>query len=364
MVPKEEALACKEAWIIDMQNRTDEILMTLPKEGMYNERIKYAYKEAMDAYARRWRQHETATCAPEPAALSSPPAALPSPSAALPSPPVALPSPPATRPLPAPRTSLSARPSPAPRTSLSSRPSPAPRHSLVGKSTSPVAGCIAILPTPILAVDPRPKVNEEATVVPEKVATVPETPIVPAPAISLVFQPFNVGSWFLLIFAFLASCACMYGIHRLNPYEARQVFGREGKCSEEDAKAFEPLNTFWFGYTTLMWQGYSSIPRSLAGKILIAFWFFFGVCVLVLYTVAMVAIYPSATAPTPVPQFTSLQQLVSAEQEFAVINGGSTEHRNNWAKRLVNQMHRTTTFCLRDVAHNLGTIYRASQAIL
>ena len=333
MVPKEEALACKEAWIIDMQNRTDEILMTLPKEGMYNERIKYAYKEAMDAYARRWRQHETATCAPEPAALSSPPAALPSPSAALPSPPVVLPSPPATRPLPAPRTSLSARPSPAPGTSLSSRPSPAPRHSLVGKSASPVAGCIAILPTPILAVDPRPKVNEEATVVPEKVATVPETPIVPAPAISLVFQPFNVGSWFLLIFAFLAFCACMYGIHRLNPYEARQVFGREGKCSEEDAKAFEPLNTFWFGYTTLMWQGYSSIPRSLAGKILIAFWFFFGVCVLVLYTVAMVAIYPSATAPTPVPQFTSLQQLVSAEQEFAVINGGSTEHRNNWAKR-------------------------------
>ena len=309
-VPKEEVHAYKEAWIIEMQKRTDQILMMLPKEEM--EANKEGIAMVMEA-ARRWRQHETATYAPESAAL-------PSPSAALPSPPVVLPSPPATRPLPAPRTSLSARPSPAPRTSLSSRPSPAPRHSLVGKSTSPVAGCIAILPTPILAVDPRPKVTEEST-------------IVPAPAISLVFQPFNVGSWFLLIFAFLASCACMYGIHRLNPYEARQVFGREGKCSEEDAKAFEPLNTFWFGYTTLMWQGYSSIPRSLAGKILIAFWFFFGVCVLVLYTVAMVAIYPSATAPTPVPQFTSLQQLVSAEQKFAVINGGSTEHRNNWAKR-------------------------------
>ena len=74
-----------------------------------------------------------------------------------------------------------------------------------------------------------------------------------------------------------------------------------------------------------MFLGFERAPRSLAGRVLVAFWFIFTVFTLVLYTASMISIVSSAQPEMNVSPAEDLDALVeSGEYTFSAVHGGTT----------------------------------------
>ncbi|XP_064645071.1 probable glutamate receptor [Lineus longissimus] len=101
--------------------------------------------------------------------------------------------------------------------------------------------------------------------------------------------PFSAGVWMLIIVSFLTVSLGFILLTLFNPYEWKQRIQRgEIKDSEETNDTFGVKESLWFSYSTLVLQGYSKRPLSIAARVLAVFWMFFIILTLGSYIALMV----------------------------------------------------------------------------
>ncbi|XP_038068083.1 glutamate receptor 1-like [Patiria miniata] len=94
--------------------------------------------------------------------------------------------------------------------------------------------------------------------------------------------PFRWDVWMVNLLAFVVVTVAMTLIGRYNPQEWSRAAER-GEASQEQSQSFNVWNTFWFNVSTLFLQSFDSSPRSVTGRVLAAFWFFYCIVMVFLF---------------------------------------------------------------------------------
>ncbi|KAJ8037353.1 Glutamate receptor 2 [Holothuria leucospilota] len=95
--------------------------------------------------------------------------------------------------------------------------------------------------------------------------------------------PYHLTAWFALLVTFLVIVLAVFCLGRFSPYEYRRLASR-GEASEEEGETFSFFDSIWFLLSTGFWQSYIRGPRSWSLRILSAFWFYFALCIIFLYS--------------------------------------------------------------------------------
>ncbi|KAK7483545.1 hypothetical protein BaRGS_00025219, partial [Batillaria attramentaria] len=143
-----------------------------------------------------------------------------------------------------------------------------------------------------------------------------------------LFQPMSHSVWLMTMIAYFATSVVLYIVCHCNPYEWRHLH-RDGQATAREAESFTCMNAFWFVMSTFMWQGYTRGPRSLSGRVVVAFWWMFVVVFLLTYTASLTNILRLGPTPLEDEQYVSIVSLEDlarqTETEFGFLQGGSTE---------------------------------------
>ncbi|XP_013389125.2 glutamate receptor 1-like [Lingula anatina] len=105
-----------------------------------------------------------------------------------------------------------------------------------------------------------------------------------------LLHPFSAEVWVLVLVAFLVVSVGFIIIDRVNPYEWRKA-ADDGRASQGDKSNLGVGNSLFLAFSGLMWQGYSSPPRSIAGRTLACFWWIFVVFMLICYTASLTVLF-------------------------------------------------------------------------
>lgn len=95
--------------------------------------------------------------------------------------------------------------------------------------------------------------------------------------------PYHLTAWFALLVTFSVIVLAVFCLGRFSPYEYRRLASR-GEASEEEGETFSFFDSIWFLLSTGFWQSYIRGPRSWSLRILSAFWFYFALCIIFLYS--------------------------------------------------------------------------------
>ncbi|XP_033110462.1 glutamate receptor 2-like [Anneissia japonica] len=105
-----------------------------------------------------------------------------------------------------------------------------------------------------------------------------------------VMYPLGVEVWFIALVVMFFVAALLFAYNHYNPNEWRSIVERDSNLYEGDAEMykvnadnFNIRNSIWFAVTTIFLQSYDASPRSHAGRILAAFWWFFALITVFLY---------------------------------------------------------------------------------
>ncbi|XP_035668187.1 glutamate receptor 4-like [Branchiostoma floridae] len=129
--------------------------------------------------------------------------------------------------------------------------------------------------------------------------------------------------WFMVMASFLITGIVLFVIIRVSPYESRAYSAEVGEASR--------LSTFghslWICFSAMSWQGVDYSPRSFSGRFLVVFWFNFIVWTLILCTGAIVGIFISGPAASPMVPVQSFEDLAENDEiRPALFGGGITEY--------------------------------------
>ena len=97
-------------------------------------------------------------------------------------------------------------------------------------------------------------------------------------------NPFDVVTRIVLVACLVGVSGVFAVLGKLNAYSEKL----QSPSSRRRQNVGWPANSFWFVYTTFMQQGPDVIP-SIAGKVLVAGWFFFCLVIVATYTANLAA---------------------------------------------------------------------------
>ncbi|XP_070563523.1 glutamate receptor 1-like [Ptychodera flava] len=136
-----------------------------------------------------------------------------------------------------------------------------------------------------------------------------------------LFAPFTVGVWICILVAYLVVGLVIYFLARVSPYEWRAL-AKRGKVSGYKGRHFNLMNSFWFTFSALTFQGYHKAPRSIATRVLSGFWFFFVIVILFAY---LSNLSPFLTAQKTTNAIQSIEKLSQQTTvRYGAIRDGAT----------------------------------------
>lgn len=102
-----------------------------------------------------------------------------------------------------------------------------------------------------------------------------------------VMRPLGTDVWIVILAGCLMVSGLFWLLNLFNPNEWGSLYNK-GRASEAAGESFNLPGSLWFTFTTLQWQGFDRMPRSLSSKVLALFWFTFVSVSMMMYTAAVV----------------------------------------------------------------------------
>ncbi|XP_070563524.1 glutamate receptor 3-like [Ptychodera flava] len=134
--------------------------------------------------------------------------------------------------------------------------------------------------------------------------------------------PYQAPVWICIIVAGAVVGLTTYLLSRFSPCEGRAPSNSAESRGEQDQHVGID-DAFWFTFSTLMLQGYSKSPRSVAVRFLGIFWFFFVIVILFTYLSTVAAFLTVERVEGPVESFEGLSR--QSYVQYGTIKGGSSE---------------------------------------
>ncbi|XP_060573279.1 glutamate receptor 2-like [Ruditapes philippinarum] len=142
-----------------------------------------------------------------------------------------------------------------------------------------------------------------------------------------LFYPFELSVWLMAFVAMFVTGTVLYIMMHFNPYEWRRM-ARDHEATAREGESFTCLNSFFFVFSTLMWQGYVRAPRSIGARVLVAAWWCFTILFIVSYTANLtnlLRIGPDYFASQEFSKIKSFEDLSkNADMRVGFLNSGST----------------------------------------
>ncbi|XP_029637805.1 glutamate receptor 2 [Octopus sinensis] len=139
----------------------------------------------------------------------------------------------------------------------------------------------------------------------------------------IVLKPFTTPVWCFIILAYVLTGSFLAIIGRISPYEWTNA--SDVDVDSEKRSSFNCMNSFWFTFSTFMWQGYRIAPRSYSGRTLSVFWWIFVLVTLVLYIGSMAAHLLANRPKNEFLPFTTFHELAKqSEVRYGAVKSGST----------------------------------------
>ncbi|XP_059160304.1 glutamate receptor 3-like [Physella acuta] len=143
-----------------------------------------------------------------------------------------------------------------------------------------------------------------------------------------LFLPLSQSVWMMSGIAWLVTSIVLYIICHADPYDWRHLM-KDKLATLREGESFTCSNAFWFTTSTLFWQGYVRSPRSLAGRVVVTFWWFYVIIFVVLYISSMTNYLRESSMPGVKENHLDIQDLENlakhADIDVGVIKGGTTE---------------------------------------
>lgn len=105
-----------------------------------------------------------------------------------------------------------------------------------------------------------------------------------SPSVFSFMSPLSNEIWLCVVFAYIGVSIVLYLVSRFNPNEAKPEAGASAHVSSVSK---DPM---WFSLAALLQQGSDTSPRSSAGRIVGAVWWFFTLILISSYTANFAAV--------------------------------------------------------------------------
>ncbi|XP_046328740.1 glutamate receptor 4-like [Haliotis rufescens] len=160
----------------------------------------------------------------------------------------------------------------------------------------------------------------------------------------ILLSVFSPGLWIVVLLLVAAITALLHVIARFSPLEDASL----GEKKRENA-GLTILNSFLYTFSVLGWQNYTPSPRSISGRILMAFWWLFSLFILVAFTANLTAFFITQEPNVSRVPFSTFSELVRQKNiRYGTFKYGSTEMffrttRSHLAKRMWATMNAQNT---------------------
>ncbi|KAK3746334.1 hypothetical protein RRG08_049738 [Elysia crispata] len=144
----------------------------------------------------------------------------------------------------------------------------------------------------------------------------------PGRAMVTMVKPFSAGLWVLIILMFVVASVALYAIGRFSPFEDVAFVGKSA--------TFEGLtlsNSFLYVFSTLLFQGYTAVPKSMSGRVLTGVWWVFVLFTVAAYIAGLTVILFRVNPEIRTLPFTTLNELSRQSQVGLLVIGNSTAHK-------------------------------------
>ncbi|CAH1789473.1 unnamed protein product [Owenia fusiformis] len=153
-----------------------------------------------------------------------------------------------------------------------------------------------------------------------------------------LLKPFSLMVWITIPATYVTVSLCLWLINRCDPYERHEAPKYKKVKPDKTTKGLLSIGaSFWTIYSTLHLQGFERMPRSIAGRTLTLFWFTFATIVFISYASSLVTILAFGTASFNHPSVQTLEDLLTGNIKFGVIQGSDVAHYLSGSKSLLEQ---------------------------
>ncbi|KAJ8310327.1 hypothetical protein KUTeg_012192 [Tegillarca granosa] len=118
--------------------------------------------------------------------------------------------------------------------------------------------------------------------------------------IFLVFTPFSIEIWLIIILAIIGVSIQFFIIGRYDPEELIEKKGHVNMTL---------TNSFFFTFSMLTWQGFSVTPKSHSARILAAFWWLFAFITIITYIANVTALLLTKSPSKPIVPFYTFEEM-------------------------------------------------------
>ncbi|KAJ8310326.1 hypothetical protein KUTeg_012191 [Tegillarca granosa] len=134
--------------------------------------------------------------------------------------------------------------------------------------------------------------------------------------IFLVFTPFSIEIWLIVILAIIGVSVQFFIIGRYNPEELIEKKGHVNMTL---------TNSFFFTFSMLTWQGFSVTPKSHSARILAAFWWLFAFITIITYIANVTALLLTRSPSKPIVPFYTFEEMTKQNSiNYGFLKRGSS----------------------------------------
>ncbi|EDV28578.1 uncharacterized protein TRIADDRAFT_19383, partial [Trichoplax adhaerens] len=152
-------------------------------------------------------------------------------------------------------------------------------------------------------------------------------------------RPFSPLVWILIALALIFVGVVMYLLDQYSPVDLDY-----GNCFPGLRSRFGSTNSFWFAIGSYLQQGVEAYPRSISGRLLATFYWFFVMVMVASYTANMAAFLTTSNLAVPVSSVQDLTKqsaidygtVIDSEAMDFLKSSTETVYRNAWSHILEN----------------------------
>ncbi|XP_005102071.2 glutamate receptor ionotropic, kainate 3 [Aplysia californica] len=137
-----------------------------------------------------------------------------------------------------------------------------------------------------------------------------------------LLKPFSPGLWVLIVFMFLLTSCSLYAIGRFSPYEDVAFVGRTATYD-----GLTLPNSLLYTFSTLLWQGYTSAPKSISGRILTSVWWVFAVLTVGAYIAGLCVTLFKVSPEIRTLPFSTVDEMSRQSKVGIMVVGKSSAYR-------------------------------------